>query len=91
MAVTILHVLGQELRLDCDPMEARRLTDLAAALDARLRGAALDDADGVRRIALTALALMDEAQSAAAALARAHGEIDRLNELLLDSAPLPAR
>jgi hypothetical protein len=84
----ILRILNQDIRVDCAPSDQRRLEDLAAALETRL-AAVPGDGDGCRRLALTALALMDEAQSANAALARAHCEIDRLNDLISEAAPLP--
>ena len=87
----ILRILNQDIRVDCAPSDQRRLEDLAAALETRL-AAVHGDGDGCRRLALTALtalAIMDEAQSANAALARAHCEIDRLNDLISEAAPLP--
>ena len=81
MAETIIHVLGEEIRFSCPPEEAKRLQDLAAALETRLGGAAPMPS---RMLILLALGLLDEAQGAAAALKRAHCEIDRLNELLAE-------
>jgi hypothetical protein len=43
------------------------------------------DPDAMRRLALAALSLMDEAQAANAALARARAEIERLTDLLVDA------
>ncbi len=77
----ILRVLNEEIRLECAPHDQRRLEDLAAALNARLSGF-FGDADGKRRLALTALSLLDEAQAAGAALARARSEIERLNDII---------
>jgi len=84
MPAVLLQVLGQDIRLDCAAHEQRRLEDLAAALDARLAGFSGDEA-GLRRLIVTALALMDEAQAKGAALARARGEIDRLTDMLVDA------
>ncbi len=77
----ILRVLNEEIRLECAPHDQRRLEDLAAALNARLSGSS-GAADGKRRLALTALSLLDEAQAAGAALARARSEIERLNDII---------
>ena len=80
----VLRVLNQEIAFDCAPQDQRRLEDLASALDARLAGFC-GDADGIKRLALTALSLLDEAQAAGAALARARGEIERLNDLVAEA------
>jgi hypothetical protein len=84
----ILRILNEEIPIDCCPGDRRRLEDLAAALEARLAGFAAEG-DGYRRLVLTALALLDEAQSANAALSRAHCEIDRLNDIVSEAVPLP--
>jgi cell division protein ZapA (FtsZ GTPase activity inhibitor) len=80
----VLKVLGEEIRLECAPDERRRLEDLAAALEARLVRLG-GEAGGRRRLVLAALALMDEAQAAAAALARARCEIERLSDLVAEA------
>ncbi len=76
-----LTILGQDIALSCAPEEERRLRDLAAALEARLLG----EGDSMRRLTLTALSLLDEAQAARAALARAHGEIERLTDMVVEA------
>ncbi len=81
-AETILTVLGEVIRISCPPEEARRLTHLAASLEARLGGGA---PMGSRLLVLLALGLLDEAQGAAASLQRARCEIDRLNEMIAES------
>ena len=80
----ILRILNEEFCLECSPAEQRRLEDLAAALDTRLSGFS-GDADGLRRLVLTALTLMDEAQATGAALVRARGEIERLNDMIAEA------
>jgi cell division protein ZapA (FtsZ GTPase activity inhibitor) len=77
-----LRILNEEIRLHCDASEQRRLEDLAAALNARLAGFS---GDGVRQLALAALALMDEAQATNAALVRACAEIERLTDLIAEA------
>lgn len=79
-----LTVLGQEILLECAPCDERRLHDLAAALEVRL-GGFTGDTDGVRRLVLTSLALMDEAQATSAALARARQEIERLTDMVVEA------
>lgn len=79
-----LNILGQEIALTCAPEEERRLRDLGAALEARLAGFG-GDVDGVRQLVLTALSLLDEVQAAGAALARAHGEIERLSDMVVEA------
>jgi cell division protein ZapA (FtsZ GTPase activity inhibitor) len=94
MAQAVFRFLGEDLTLECEPENLRRLEDLAAALSARLD--AIADAHGgsapARRVlALAALGLLDENQQAGAALARARAEIDRLNEFLAEApAKVPA-
>jgi cell division protein ZapA (FtsZ GTPase activity inhibitor) len=85
---TVLRILNEEIRLDCAPDDQRRLEDLADALERRLAGFSGDE-QGYRRLVLTSLALLDEAQCANAALARARCEIDRLNDMLAETAPAP--
>jgi cell division protein ZapA (FtsZ GTPase activity inhibitor) len=79
-----LNVLGQTIVLECAPCDEKRLQDLAAALETRL-GGFCGDADGLRRLVLTSLALMDEAQATSAALARARQEIDRLTDMVVEA------
>jgi cell division protein ZapA (FtsZ GTPase activity inhibitor) len=79
---TTLRVLNEEIRVECEARDQRRLEDLAASLEARLAGFA---GDGVRQLALAALALMDEAQTTNAALVRARCEIERLNDLIAEA------
>ncbi|HWA00463.1 MAG TPA: cell division protein ZapA [Caulobacterales bacterium] len=83
MAHAVLRVLGQELSVECAPDQVKRLEDLAAALEARLERFP-HRRDGERLI-LAALALLDEAQAAGAALVRARNEIDRLADLLTEA------
>ncbi|MDX2276110.1 MAG: cell division protein ZapA [Hyphomonadaceae bacterium] len=80
MAEITLRVGDQKVAINCAPHEQRRLGDLAALLESRLAVFA-GEPEATRKLVLTALALMDEAQSAGAALARARAEIDRLNDL----------
>lgn len=80
----VLNILNERFALECAPHEQRRLEDLAAALEARLAGFS-GDAGAMRRLVLTALALMDEAQATSAALARARGEIERLTDMLVEA------
>jgi len=79
-----LRILDHDLDIECEAHEERRLEDLARALNARLAGFS-GDADAMRRLALAALSLMDEAQATHAALARARMEIERLTDLLVDA------
>lgn len=88
MSEITLRILGEDIRFACGPGEEHRLRDLAAALEVRLGGFS-GDGDGLRRLILTALSLLDEAQAAGAALARAHEEIERLNDLLAETQPDP--
>lgn len=88
MAAVSLTILGQSLSVEATPEQARRLSDLARALEARLPGFT-GDSEGLRRLLLTALAMMDETQAARAALARAHEEIERLTDLIEESQPRP--
>jgi cell division protein ZapA (FtsZ GTPase activity inhibitor) len=80
----ILTILDREYTLDCSEQEERRLQDLARALEARLKGCSGDE-DAMRRLVLTALALMDETQATHAALARARCEIERLTDMLVEA------
>ncbi len=81
---TTLEVLGRAFSVECSEQEERRLRDLARALDARLAGFG-GDPDAMRRLVLSALALLDEAQATGAALVRARGEIERLTDLLVEA------
>ena len=89
MPAILLRVLDQDFALNCAASEQRRLEDLAAALNARLQGFA-GDPDAMRALTLTALALLDETQATAAALARARGEIDRLTDMIVEARAEPA-
>lgn len=79
----IVHILGEDFRLECSPGDQRRVEDLARALEARLE-ASSEQAE-LRKLILTALALMDEAQTTGAALMRARGEIERLNDMVAEA------
>jgi cell division protein ZapA (FtsZ GTPase activity inhibitor) len=79
-----MTILGQTVELECQPHEQKRLEDLARALEARAAGVK-GDADASRRLILTALALIDEAQASSAALVRARGEIERLTDMLIEA------
>ncbi len=79
-----ITILGHDIDLACQPHEERRLEDLSRALDARLAGFT-GEPDALRRLALTALSLMDEAQATNAALARARCEIERLTDMVVEA------
>ncbi len=79
-----LNVLDRDLDLDCAEHECKRLEDLAKALNERLAGLS-GEPDAMRRLVLTALALMDEAQTTSAALARARIEIERLTDMVVEA------
>jgi len=79
-----LTILGRDYGIDCTEQEERRLQDLARALDAKLQAFG-GEADARRSLILTALALMDEAQTTNAALARARCEIERLTDMLVEA------
>lgn len=85
----VFTILDQAVVLDCAAEERRRVEDLARALELRLAGFA-GEPDAMRRLILTALALLDEAQATNAALARARCEIERLTDMVID-ARLDAR
>jgi cell division protein ZapA len=89
MAAASVQVLGHVLRLNCPPEEARRLADLAAALEARVAALVACEPDSQRRLAIAALALMDDLQGAGAALMRARREVERLTDLLLEASDTP--
>ena len=80
----IVRVLGEDFRIECSAGDQRRLEDLAAALEARTAGLTGESSD-IRKLILTALSLMDEAQSTGAALVRARGEIERLNDMIAEA------
>lgn len=80
----VFDVQDTRVSLECADEDRRRLEDLARALDARIKGFA-NEPDGTRRLILTALALLDEAQTTSAALARARCEIERLTDMLIDA------
>jgi len=82
MTVTV-HILGEDFRLHCSAGEQRRIEDLAKALEARVT--AEGETSDLRKLILTALALMDEAQTTGAALVRARGEIERLNDMVAEA------
>ncbi len=79
MAEVLVRIDGRDIAIACAPHEQRRVADLAALLESRMAVYA-GEPEALRRLVLTALALMDETQAAGAALARARAEIDRLNE-----------
>lgn len=81
---TTLKILGQDFTVECAEQEERRLQDLAQALDARLKGFSGSESE-TRRLVLSALALMDEVQTTRAALVRAHGEIERLTDMVVEA------
>lgn len=77
-------VLNHTLAIPCTEQEERRLQDLARALEARVQAVAGEPGE-TRRLLLTALALMDEAQTTHAALARARCEIERLTDMVVEA------
>ncbi len=79
-----VRILGEDYAITCADCDQRRLEDLAAALEARLQGFN-DDASATRKLVLTALGLLDEAQATSAALARARIEIERLTDMLVEA------
>lgn len=88
MTETTLTILGQEITLDATPEQARRLADLAKALEARMPGFT-GDSEGLKRLVLTALALVDETQMTRAKLALAQEEIERLTDMIVELHPDP--
>ena len=80
----VLNILDEEIVLESAPEEERRLRDLAAALEARLKALGAEKATS-HSLSIIALSLMDEVQAARAALARAHGEIERLNDMVVEA------
>ncbi|MGD9979438.1 MAG: cell division protein ZapA [Hyphomonadaceae bacterium] len=83
MHVTV-KILGQDYAIDCAECDARRLEDLAAALESRLRNYG-GDTEAKRRLVLTALGLMDEVQATNAALERSRREVERLTDMLVEA------
>lgn len=79
-----VQVLGETYAIECAACDQRRLEDLARALEARLQGFS-GDASAMRRLVLTALTLIDEAQATSAALARARIEIERLTDMVVEA------
>jgi cell division protein ZapA (FtsZ GTPase activity inhibitor) len=82
--VASVRILGEDFSLECSAGDQRRIEDLAKALEARLAGAE-GEASDLRKLILTALSLMDEAQTTGAALVRARGEIERLNDMVAEA------
>jgi len=80
----LLTIRGRDYAIDCTEQEERRLQDLARLLEARLQGFG-GEADTRRSLVLIALALLDEAQTTSAALARARCEIERLTDMLVEA------
>ena len=80
----VLTILDEEIVLESAPEEERRLRDLAATLEARIRALGAEKATS-QSLSIIALSLLDEVQAARAALARAHGEIERLNDMVVDA------
>jgi cell division protein ZapA len=80
----VFNVLDCRVALECAEEDRRRLEDLARDLELRIKGFA-SEPDGTRRLILTALALLDEAQATSAALARARCEIERLTDMVIDA------
>jgi len=79
-----VRILGQDYAIECADSDRRRLEDLAKALDVRLQS--FDgDSSALRRLVLTALGLIDEAQATSAALVRARCEIERLTDMLVEA------
>ncbi|ANP45556.1 cell division protein ZapA [Candidatus Viadribacter manganicus] len=79
-----VKILDEDYAIECADCDHRRLEDLARALDTRLRGFS-GDASALRRLVLTSLGLIDEAQATSAALARARCEIERLTDMLVEA------
>ena len=79
-----VRILDEDYAIECADCDQRRLEDLAKALEARLQGFS-GDASAMRRLVLTALGLIDEAQATSAALVRARYEIERLTDMLVEA------
>lgn len=80
----VLNVANQQFTIECADCDQRRLEDLAQALDARLARFSGDE-DAMRRLVLTALSLLDQAQATSAALALAREEIERLTDMVVEA------
>jgi cell division protein ZapA len=80
----VVTILEHRVALECVQEERRRLEDLARCLELRIGGFA-GEPDAMRRLILTALSLLDEAQATSAALARARCEIERLTDMVIDA------
>ncbi|MET0183535.1 MAG: cell division protein ZapA [Caulobacterales bacterium] len=90
MTQIAVSILGKEVSVSCAAADTQRVQDLAKSLDQRLVAlaeSAPDDA--VALLTRAALGLMAENQASGAALARAHYEIERLNDLALETEPSP--
>ena len=79
-----VKILGEDYAIECAECDTRRLEDLAKVLEQRLQGFS-GEASAMRRLVLTALGLIDEAQATSAALARARCEIERLTDMLVEA------
>jgi hypothetical protein len=79
-----LKILGEDYAIECAACDARRLEDLAKLLETRLQGFS-GDTSAMRRLVLTSLGLIDEAQATSAALVRARMEIERLTDMLVEA------
>jgi cell division protein ZapA (FtsZ GTPase activity inhibitor) len=80
----VLNVANQQFTIECADCDQRRLEDLAGALNARLARFSGDE-DAMRRLVLTALALLDQTQATSAALALAREEIERLTDMVVEA------
>ncbi len=79
-----VKILGEDYAIECAECDTRRLEDLAKVLETRLQGFS-GDTSAMRRLVLTSLGLIDEAQATSAALARARMEIERLTDMLVEA------
>ena len=79
-----VKILGEDYAIECAECDTRRLEDLAKLLEQRLQGFS-GDVSAMRRLVLTALGLIDEAQATSAALARARIEIERLTDMVVEA------
>ena len=61
-----VKILGEDYAIECAECDTRRLEDLAKLLEQRLQGFS-GDVSAMRRLVLTALGLIDEAQATSAA------------------------
>ena len=85
-----VKILGEDYAIECAECDTRRLEDLAKLLEQRLQGFS-GDVSAMRRLVLTALGLIDEAQATSAALARARMEIERLTDMLVEEISVAMR